>query len=124
MEMAPIDGVKFIQGDITEDKIQDSIGKALDFFKADLVCSDAVPEFIGERFVDHIRAIHLNNVVIKFCDSTLRPGGDLLMKIIKGPAEKELMEGLDMRFKHLQQVKPAASRSQSSETYMLCRGFD
>ena len=62
----------------------------LDFQKADLVCSDAAPDFVGERFVDHIRAVELNYQIIKFCDKNLRKGGTLLMKIMQGPAEKLL----------------------------------
>lgn len=62
----------------------------MDFSKADLVCSDAVPDFVGTRFVDHMKAVHLNQLIIGFCDKTLRPGGNLLMKIIMGPAEERL----------------------------------
>lgn len=54
----------------------------MDFEKADMVCSDAVPDFIGERFVDHARSIDLNNNIIDFCHLTLKKGGTLLMKII------------------------------------------
>lgn len=49
-------GVTFIKGDITKDSIVEKISEALDFNKADLVCSDAVPDFIGEKYVDHISA--------------------------------------------------------------------
>ena len=58
------------------------ISEALDFEKADVVCSDAVPDFMGERFVDHMRSYHLNKIIIEFCMLTLKPGGTLLMKII------------------------------------------
>lgn len=52
-----------------------------------MICSDAVPEFVGERFVDHMRAVDLNYLIVSFCEKNLRPGGSLLMKIIQGPAE-------------------------------------
>lgn len=61
-----------------------------DFQKADLVCSDAVPDFIGERFVDHMNSINLNNLVLTFCHKNLKKGGSLLMKIMQGPAEKDV----------------------------------
>lgn len=88
--MQPVDGVHFIQGDIEDDKIQELISKKLDYNKADFVCSDAVPDFVGTRFVDHMQSVHLNNQIVDFCDKTLRPGGSLLMKIIMGPAEERL----------------------------------
>jgi 23S rRNA U2552 (ribose-2'-O)-methylase RlmE/FtsJ len=50
----------------------------------------------------------------------LRPGGNLLMKIIQGPAEKELSELAGFHFKSMQRVKPSASRNESAETYYLC----
>jgi len=49
--------VKFVQGDIEKDEIQEKLSELMDFNKADLVCSDAAPEFVGERFIDHMRAI-------------------------------------------------------------------
>ena len=64
----------------------------MDFNKADFVCSDAVPDFVGTRFVDHMKAVHLNNLIVDFCDKTLKPGGNLLMKIIMGPAEERLQK--------------------------------
>jgi len=47
-----------------------------------LVCSDAVPDFVGERFVDHMKAVYLNVQVLTFCDKNLKKGGTLLMKIM------------------------------------------
>lgn len=62
----------------------------LDFQKADMVCSDAVPDFVGQRFVDHMRSIELNYLIMNFCEKNLRKGGSLLMKIMQGPAEQTL----------------------------------
>ena len=71
-----------------------------------MVTSDAVPDFIGDRFVDHMNAVRLNQVIIKFCEKTLMPGGSLLMKIIRGPAEKELSDFTNLYFKSMERVKP------------------
>jgi len=96
--MDNIDGVKFVQGDIEEVKTQETISKLLDYEKADLVCSDAVPDFVGDRFIDHMRAVYLNDLIIEFCARTLRPGGSLLMKIIQGPGEDKLKEKVLINF--------------------------
>ena len=82
LAMLPQDGVKTIQGDIEKDETQEAVSKALNIEKADLVCSDAVPDFVGDRFLDHMKAVYLNKMIIQFCEKTLKPGGNLLMKII------------------------------------------
>jgi len=120
LEMTPVAGVHFVQGDIEDDKIQEQISKFLDFNRADLVCSDAVPDFVGTRFVDHMKAVDLNNMILQFCDRTLRPGGNLLMKIIQGPAEDRLHKSILLNFEECQRVKPSASRQESAEIYFLC----
>jgi len=82
--------VKIVQGDIEKESVQEKISELLDFEKADIICSDAVPDFVGERFIDHVKSIELNYLVTHFCKKNLRPGGSLLMKIIQGPAEQTL----------------------------------
>lgn len=78
---------------------------------------------MGDRYIDHMRAVRLNRNVLEFCKKNLKHGGTLLMKIILGPAEKELSQEVDLYFKTLQRVKPTASRNVSSETYYLCHGY-
>jgi 23S rRNA (uridine2552-2'-O)-methyltransferase len=96
----------------------------MDFNKADLVCSDAAPEFVGERFVDHMRAIELNYMVMGLCKKNLRKGGSLLMKIMQGPAEQTLFDDAKLKFDKLQRVKPNASRQESKEIYFLGQGYE
>ena len=88
--MAPLDGVHFVQGNIEHEEVQEKISEKLGYEKADIVCSDAVPDFIGDRFIDHMNAVYLNKEILKLCGTQLREGGTLLMKIIQGPAEEKL----------------------------------
>jgi 23S rRNA (uridine2552-2'-O)-methyltransferase len=106
LEMIGMEGVHFIQGDIEEEKTQEKISKAHGYEKADLVVSDAVPDFIGDRFVDHMKAVYLNGLIIKFCEKTLKPGGNLLMKIIQGPSEQDLHDKTLQHFRKTVRVKP------------------
>lgn len=124
LEMAQLPGVCTVQGNISEEVTQEKVSELLQYGKADLVCSDAVPDFIGDRFVDHMRASLLNKEIVEFCTMALRPGGTLLMKIIQGPGDKELTELCTTWFKSVQKVKPQASRNESAETYVLCKGYD
>ena len=123
IEMLDIEGVKFIHGDIESEEVQDKVSKALNHERADMVCSDAVPDFVGDRFIDHMKATYLNSMVLQFCNKHLRPGGTLLMKIIQGPAESELVKSTLKTFQKSIRVKPMASRSESAEIYLLCTNF-
>ena len=89
-----------------------------------MVCSDAVPDFVGDRFIDHMQAVNLNKMIVEFCKSVLRPGGSLLMKIIQGPSEQNLHDSTLQHFRKTLRVKPSASRQQSSEIYYLCLDYD
>eukprot|EP00347_Sterkiella_histriomuscorum_P005977 403354542 len=124
IEIIPVKGVKFIQGDIQKQDIQDKISEALDFQKADLILSDAVPDFVGERYIDHMKSVNLNHLILKFCEKNLRPGGLLLMKIMQGPAEQDLFDYTKLLFDNLQRVKPSASRQESKEIYLLGKGWE
>ena len=89
LKMQPYDGVTVIQGDIGNEKTQELISKSLNFEKADVVCCDAVPDFVGDRFTDHGMSVKLNEAVLESCSMLLREGGTLLMKIIEGPYSKD-----------------------------------
>jgi 23S rRNA U2552 (ribose-2'-O)-methylase RlmE/FtsJ len=119
-----IEGVKLIQGNITSAETKEKVLAFLKHEKADLVVSDAVPDFIGNKFIDHMQAVNLNRVVLQYCEQALRPGGNLLMKIIMGPNEEQLNNEALMLFESVQRVKPAASRQESAEIYFLCKNYD
>jgi 23S rRNA (uridine2552-2'-O)-methyltransferase len=75
-----------------------------------MICSDAVPDFIGDKYVDHVESCSLNIDVIRFCEKTLKPGGGVVMKIIQGPETEEVLEKMALKFKTVQKIKPSASR--------------
>ena len=55
--MQPYDGIIVVQGDINNEKTQELISKSLNFEKADVICCDAVPDFVGDRFADHSMSV-------------------------------------------------------------------
>ena len=81
INILPIQGVKFVQGDMTQAKIQDEISKIFDHRRVDAICSDMAPDFTGEKLHDHMKSIDLNVQVLEFCQKMLKPGGNLLIKI-------------------------------------------
>ena len=68
LTMPGLEGVKFIQGDIEDEAVKEQVSQALDYNKADLIISDAVPDFIGDKFIDHMKSCYLNKEIVLFCD--------------------------------------------------------
>jgi 23S rRNA (uridine2552-2'-O)-methyltransferase len=89
---------------------------------ADVVLSDMLGNSCGDRGTDHFRSIELVEQAMVFCDGNLRQGGAFLCKYLRGSEEKELLLAAKEVFREVKAVKPAASRSESSEMYLLARG--
>ena len=123
LKMDQIDGVCFIQGDLTRREIQERILEKNNFEKFDVVLSDMCPEFVGQKYKDHFNLIKLNEMTIEFASKILKTNGILVMKTFEGSMQKKLQEGIDLYFEKIQRFKPASSRSESSELYLICTGY-
>jgi len=91
--------------------------------RADVVLCDAAPKLTGVRPTDRAREEALLEAVAGLLPQLLRPGGDLLLKILDGPEAQEIDRRLRRRFAKARTVRPEASRRGSSERYLLARGF-
>jgi 23S rRNA (uridine2552-2'-O)-methyltransferase len=122
LEMEPIPGVHFIQMDFLEDeapgKLMEALGGA-----PDLVLSDMAAPTTGHRRTDHLRTMHLCEVAAHFAIDVLKEGGHFLAKTFQGGAERELLTMLKQNFRQVVHVKPAASRAESVEMFILAKGF-
>lgn len=123
LDMEPLEGVTFIQGDFREQEVLDEILKALGSEKADLVISDMAPNLSGNGAVDQPRAMLLVDLAFELAQITLKKEGCLLVKIFQGEGFDSYMKSLRDSFKSVSTKKPAASRSRSREVYVLARGF-
>lgn len=123
LRMEPLDGVLFIQGDLTRKEIQDKILEKNNYEKFDVVLSDMCPEFIGQKHTDHFNLIKLNEMTIEFTSKILKTNGILVMKTFEGSMQKKLQQGIEIYFEKIQRFKPASSRSESSEMYLICTGY-
>jgi 23S rRNA (uridine2552-2'-O)-methyltransferase len=122
LEMPTLAGVTFIQGDFSNTAVVEQIRAAAGGL-ADLVLSDMAPNMSGMRAVDQPRMMHLVESVLYFAEQSLKPGGDLLLKIFHGEGVDSFLRMLRGRFKKVAIRKPEASRDRSSETYVLARGL-
>ena len=123
LEMPALPGVEFIQGDFTEQDVLDRLEAALGGARVDLVMSDMAPNMMGISDVDHDRSMYLVDLAVEFASKTLRPGGDLLMKVFQGREFQPLLARLRKEFDTVKLRKPVASRARSSEVYVLARGY-
>jgi 23S rRNA (uridine2552-2'-O)-methyltransferase len=122
LPMDPIEGVKILQMDFTADDAPDRL-KALMGGPADLVLSDLAPNTTGHAGTDHIRIMVLAEMAAAFALDILAPGGTFVCKFFQGGAEKEILALLKKHFAKTRHAKPAASRAESSETYLVAQGF-
>jgi 23S rRNA (uridine2552-2'-O)-methyltransferase len=91
--------------------------------QADLVLSDMAAPTTGHGSTDHIRIVALAEAALDFACDVLAPGGAFVVKLFQGGADKALLDRLKRSFAKVRNVKPAASRSDSAETYVVATGF-
>ncbi|TAK42069.1 MAG: RlmE family RNA methyltransferase [Betaproteobacteria bacterium] len=123
LEIAPISGVIVLRGDFCDAAVQAAIGSALGGHPADVVLSDLSPRLSGIASADQARAADLLRAAIGFCRRHLRPGGTLLAKVFQGEEFGGVRAALQAAFREVRTRKPAASRGESRETYLLARGL-
>ena len=123
IEMEPVAGVDFLQGDFTEDAVLTALEERLDGQPVDVVLSDMAPNMSGIELVDQARCIHLAELALDFCEHHLKPGGAFLVKVFQGQGFMEFRQAARTRFKSFQTRKPKASRERSAEVYLLGTGF-
>jgi 23S rRNA (uridine2552-2'-O)-methyltransferase len=123
LEMPPIAGVEFLQGDFSDQAVLDRLMAMLGDEKVDLVMSDMAPNMMGISDVDHDRSMNLVELALDFATRTLRPGGDFLSKVFQGRGFQPLVAQLRQQFESVKLRKPKASRARSPEVYVLARGY-
>jgi 23S rRNA (uridine2552-2'-O)-methyltransferase len=123
LEIAPMSGVTVLRGDFREPAMQAQLVSALDGSKADVVLSDMSPNISGIASADQARAAELVSVAMDFCRAHLRADGAFLVKVFQGEEFAGLLKDMKSVFRAVRTLKPAASREESRETYLLARGL-
>jgi 23S rRNA (uridine2552-2'-O)-methyltransferase len=114
--------VRTIICDMTED---DAIQQILELLprKADVVISDASPSISGIWEVDHARQLDLAQKALHIASETLRPEGNLFVKVFQGDLLDDFVEKVKQQFRLVRVIKPHASRAKSSEMFVLATNF-
>jgi 23S rRNA (uridine2552-2'-O)-methyltransferase len=122
LAVPPLPGVDLIQLDFLDPRAPDRL-KALLGGPADVVLSDMAANATGHRKTDHLKIMALAEAAADFAREVLAPGGAFLCKVLQGGTEAVLLASLKRDFAVVRHVKPAASRADSAELYLLATGF-
>ena len=123
LEIAPMSGVTVLRGDCREPVIRAQLAAALGGSRADVVLSDLSPNISGIASADQARAAELVRMAMDFCRDRLQNEGVFLVKVFQGVEFASLLKELKSMFRDVRTLKPAASREESRETYLLARGL-
>ena len=121
LEMEPIHGVDFIQGDFREDAVLQQLEEKLGDRRVGLVMSDMAPNMSGVPLVDQARIMYLAELGLEFCKVHLKPEGAFLVKVFQGSDYENFLRAMREVFKTVAVRKPDASRDRSAELYLLGR---
>ena len=120
--MAPVAGAAVVRADVLDEDAAEAIlrvaGRGVD-----AVLSDMAPASTGHRSTDHLRIVALAEAAFDVARRLLRPGGAFVAKVYQGGAERELLAAMKAAFRTVRHAKPAASRRESPETYVVAMGF-
>ena len=122
LEMPEIPGVSFAQLDFLKEDAPEKL-LAMMGGRADVVLSDMAANTTGHRKTDQLRILGLVEGAAAFAADVLNPGGTFVAKVFQSGADAELLARLKRDFASVRHVKPASSRQDSSERYLLAMGF-
>jgi 23S rRNA (uridine2552-2'-O)-methyltransferase len=121
-EVEPIAGAELhvldFMADDADRQVKDWLGG-----RADVVMSDMAAASSGHKQTDHLRIVALCEAAAELAFDVLEPGGTFVAKVLAGGAEGGLQTLLKQRFDSVANVKPPASRSDSSEKFVVATGF-
>jgi len=123
LDIDPIDGVDFIQGDFREDEVLEKLNSTLAGQPVHLLLSDMAPNMSGSREMDQPRAIYLGELALDAAQQFLVKGGTFLIKMFQGAGFDDYHNQVKQHFSSVVIRKPKASRPRSNEVYILAKGF-
>lgn len=123
LEMDPIAGVDFLQGDFRDENVLNAILERVGQQKVDLVMSDMAPNMSGNQGVDQSRAMYLVELALEMCRDVLGANGQFVVKVFQGEGFEAYLKDVRSLFKTVKTRKPDSSRARSREVYLVASGF-
>jgi 23S rRNA (uridine2552-2'-O)-methyltransferase len=123
LEMDPIAGVDFLQGDFREEAVLNTLLERIQGRNVDIVMSDMAPNMSGNQGVDQPRAMYLVELALDMCHQVLKPNGSFIVKVFQGEGFEQYMKDVREAFKVVKTRKPDSSRARSREVYLVATGY-
>ena len=130
LEIKPIPGVEFYQGDFTTDAALEWLVQKLNLpddetqnGSVDVVMSDMAPNTVGHKKTDHIRQMVLLEYAFDFALRALKPGGTFVAKSFTGGTTNDLLKQIKEKFTSVHHIKPPSSRKDSVEMFIVALGY-
>ncbi len=129
LEIKPINGVEFYQGDFTTDEALRWLEEKLNLTEnsggtVDVVMSDMAPNTVGHKKTDHLRQMVLLEYAFDFALRALKKGGTFIAKSFTGGTTNELLKQIKEHFDMVHHIKPPSSRKDSVEMFIVATGFN
>ncbi len=122
LDIDPLPGVEFTVMDFLDEDAPARLTAMLGG-PADVVMSDMAANTTGHKKTDHLKIVALAELAVEFARDILAPGGAFVAKVLQGGTEGQILADLKRDFAVVRHVKPAASRADSAELYVLATGF-
>jgi 23S rRNA (uridine2552-2'-O)-methyltransferase len=116
------DVVRTVRGDMTDEETRERLRELVGEAGADVVLSDMAPDMTGQYELDHARSVHLARQAFETATDLLGSGGDFVAKVFDGPDLADLEAAVEADFQYVREVRPRASRDESSELYLVAKG--
>ncbi|MBE2897439.1 23S rRNA (uridine(2552)-2'-O)-methyltransferase RlmE [Pasteurellaceae bacterium 20609_3] len=123
LDMDPIAGVDFLQGDFREESVLTALLDRVGEQKVDVVMSDMAPNFSGMPSVDIPRAMYLVELALDMCRQVLAKNGSFVVKVFQGEGFDDYLREIRSLFTTVKVRKPEASRDRSREVYIVATGY-
>lgn len=123
LEMQAIPGARVVRGDLEDESTVKALEQLLQGESVDLVLSDMAPNMSGIPSVDQARSLALCEIALEFAARHLKPRGNFLVKAFQGSGHEGFLKRMRELFGEVLVRKPEASRSRSSEVYLLGKGL-
>lgn len=122
LEVEAVPGAVMIRMDFLDETAEERLLAEMDG-PADVVLSDMAAVTTGHKQTDHLRTMALCEAALDFAKKVLKPGGSFVAKVLRGGTESTLLDDMKKQFKTVKHMKPPASRSESTEMYVIGMGF-